>query len=230
LKNKSCYGFTLIELLVAIAIMAGMSVMAWQGFDAMARTHAMAKDRYDKTATLNVGLQQWTQDLEMMIQTKQLSFIAWDGRVLRVIRRSAAHVADGVLVAAWTRGLRDEGGQAQWLRWQSKPVTSNAQLLSALEQAGAWAQSAGDAGHQQEVSIVPIESWQIYFNRGTAWTNPLSVDSPPGERATGFTTDSTVVGAAINGIRLVLTLPPGHPMGGAITRDWVRPTLSDGKS
>jgi general secretion pathway protein J len=33
-----------------------------------------------------------------------------------------------------------------------------------------------------------------------------------------------------DGVRLVLQLPPGETISGTLTRDWVRPTLSGGKS
>lgn len=229
--GKNSNGFTLLELLVAMAIMAVMAVMAWQGLDAMARTRAMAQEHQNQVAVLNTGLQQWGRDLDMVVETGPLSIMVWDGRVLSLVRRSTANTADGVLVAAWTLGMRGGSGERQWLRWQSKPETTLARLRTALDQAGMWAQSASDADRQQEVSIVPLEGWQIYFYRGGAWTNPLSNDSLQGQsRAMSYNTDSLMRGIAIDGIRLVLTLPAGHPMGGNITRDWVRPTLSDGKS
>jgi len=31
-------------------------------------------------------------------------------------------------------------------------------------------------------------------------------------------------------VRLILTLPAGHTLGGDLTLDWVRPTLSGGKA
>jgi general secretion pathway protein J len=230
---KTCSGLTLIELLVALGIMAIMAVMSWQGLDAMARARTMADDHHNQVAVLNTGLQQWVQDLDKVVETPPLSVITWDGRVLRLIRHSTGSAHDGLLVAAWTRGVRDVNGvgQGQWLRWQSKPKTTVNELRAAFDQAGVWAQNAGETGRQQETSIVPLQGWQIYFYRAGAWTNPLSSQALPGEsRATAYSTDSVTSGAAIDGIRLVVTLPPGHPMGGAITRDWVRPTLSDGKS
>jgi general secretion pathway protein J len=228
--QKGARGFTLIELLVAMGVMAGMAVMAWQGLDAMARTRAMAVERGDKLAALNIGLQQWVRDLDMMVQTPPLSILQWDGRVLSLVRRSGGGASDGPVLAAWTRGVRGSG-QGHWLRWQSKPVTSRTELLAEFERVNDWAHSAGDAGRQQEASVLQIDDWQIYFYRGGAWTNPLSRDLPPGEgRAMGFSTNSLTPGVAIDGIRIVLTLPPGHPLGGSITRDWVRPTLSDAKS
>ena len=230
MRSKSCGGFTLVELLVALSVMALMAVMAWQGLDAMARASTQVQERNAKVAVLNVGLQQWAQDLDMTVQTEPLSVMFWDGRVLRLVRHSTASASDGVLLVAWTRGVR--GGQGQWLRWQSEPLTTKAQLVSAFDQAGVWAQSPGEALRKQEVAIESVQAWQIYFHRGGAWSNPLSGDSTVSEGSViSYTTDSTAsIGSAIDGIRLVLTMPASHPMGGTLTRDWVRPTLSGGNS
>ena len=49
-------------------------------------------------------------------------------------------------------------------------------------------------------------------------------------QGTGATPGSTTWVGTPDGIRLVLTLPPGQPMAGKLTRDWIRPTLGGGKS
>lgn len=231
--SKTCSGFTLVELLVAMAVMAAMAVMTWQGLDAMARTRAMAQEHHSQAAVLTTGLQQWVQDLDQMVETPPLSIITWDGRVMRLVRHNTGAVSDGLLVVAWTRSVRDVNvaGQGQWLRWQSKPKTSITELRAAFVQADVWAQSAGATEQQHEVSILPLTDMQIYFYTMGAWQTPLRAESQPGEsRTKSYTTNSVTIGAAVDGIRLVLTLPPGHPMGGTVTRDWVRPTLSNDKS
>ncbi len=231
--SKTCGGFTLIELLVAMAVMATMAVMTWQGLDAMARTRAMAQEHHSQVAVLTTGLQQWVQDLDQMVETPPLSIITWDGRVLRLVRHNTGVVSDGLLVVAWTRSVRDVNvaGQGQWLRWQSKPESNSIELSAAFAQADVWAQSAGAAEQQHEVSILPLIDMQIYFYTRGAWATLLPAELQPGEsRTKSYTTNSVTIGAAVDGIRLVLTLPPGHPMGGTVTRDWVRPTLSNDKS
>lgn len=234
-RSHRCRGFTLIELLTALAILAVMAGLTWLGIDSMVRSRTMAQAHQDELAVLNVGLQQWVHDLNAMVETPPLSILVWDGRVLRLVRRSAsdtANATDGLQIAAWTRGMREVNGKAQWqwLRWSSPPATSVVELRALYEQAGVWGQNPSPEQRGAETQIVPLEGWQLYFYRGGAWTNPLSQDVPLDQnQAISYSTESTG-GASVDGIRLVLTLPAGHPMGGTITRDWMRPTLSGGNS
>ena len=77
--------------------------------------------------------------------------------------------------------------------------------------------------------MVPADDWQVFYYRNNAWTNPLSSDAttarppatPPGEQA------STVLP---DGVRLVLTLPPDHPVPGTLITDWVSPRVGGNKS
>ncbi len=220
-------GFTLIELLVAIAMMALLAIMSWRGLDGMARARTLTEARADEVLALQVGLAQWTADLDAMVQTPQLNAIDWNGRVLRLTRRNATDDSAGVLVAAWSRRVVD--GKGQWLRWQSPPLTSRGQLQEAWQQAARWAQNPGDAEREREVTVVPLDDWQIFYFRGDAWSNPLSSDASAG--AIPATTITTGGPANIpDGVRLVLNLPAGQALAGRLTRDWVRPTVSGGKS
>lgn len=220
-------GFTLIELLVAIAMMALLAIMSWRGLDGMARARTLTEARADEVLALQVGLAQWTADLDAMVQTPQLNAIDWNGRVLRLTRRNATDDSAGVLVAAWSRRVVD--GKGQWLRWQSPPLTSRGQLQEAWQQAARWAQNPGDAEREREVPVVPLDEWQIFYFRGDAWSNPLSSDASTG--AIPATTITTGGPANIpDGVRLVLNLPAGQALAGRLTRDWVRPTVSGGKS
>ena len=103
-----------------------------------------------RVLALQVGLAQWTADLDAMVQTPQLNAIDWNGRVLRLTRRNATDDSAGVLVAAWSRRVVD--GKGQWLRWQSPPVRTRADWRQAWEQAAQWARTPGDA--EQDLSAV----------------------------------------------------------------------------
>ena len=149
-------------------------------------------------------------------------------------------------------GRRARAQGSVWMRWQSEPLTSRAQLLAAWSQAALWAQNPGDAERKQEVLITPLVGWQIVFFRGGAWTNALSsadvvsappdagvaaapadavsaapnsapASSPSPENAPGIATGKTE--AMPDGVRLVLTLPKESVISGTITRDWSRPGL-----
>jgi general secretion pathway protein J len=219
-------GFTLIELLVALAAMAIMAGLSWRGLDGMVRAQAQIQQRADAVLTLQAGLTQWDADLNALLQLHQIQTLDWDGRGLRIVRRSTARPGDGVLVVAWAR--RNVNGTDQWLRWQSPPQFSRGELEAAWARAAQWAQNPGDAEKRDEVRITPLEQWQIFYFRGNAWTNPLSsanVSLAPG-------TDKAVAADLTlpDGVRLVLTLPAGQAINGTLTRDWVRPIMGGRKS
>lgn len=236
-------GFTLIELLVAIAILALMAVMGWRGLDGMSQTQARLQQRADEVLALQAGLSQWGVDLDALVELPTLQALDWDGRALRLTRRMGAGVTEAVAVVAWSR--REVEGTVRWLRWQSPSLRSRGEVQMAWAQASQWAQNPGDDLKAREVRIVPMAQWQIYFFRGGSWTNPLSASGDT--RASGTagagtgvaavmaaaaaaTGASGVEGAVPQGVRLVLTLPPGGAVSGTLTRDWVLPTLGGGKS
>ena len=224
-------GFTLVELLVALFAMALLAVMSWRGLDGMTRAQAATSARADEVLTLQVGLAQWSADLDAVVQMPGASALDWNGRVLRMTRRDTTSPMSGVLVAAWT--LRS----GQWLRWQSPPLTTRGQLDQAWLQADQWSQTPGDAERRLEVAVTPLQEWKIFYFRSDAWTNPQSSDAAsPAVSLAGLTPEAAAALAAQTtpvipeGVRLVLTLPPGGALAGEITRDWARPTLGGGKS
>jgi general secretion pathway protein J len=223
---KKIGGFTLIELLVAIGIMALMAGLSWRGLDGMSRTQTQLTQRADQVMTLQAGLAQWAADLDALVQIPGTEALNWDGRALRITRRSSMAWGDGLLVVAWTR--RSVNGTGQWLRWQSIPVTTRGALQDAWATAAQWAQNPGDAEKRFEVPIAALDDWKVFYFRADAWTNPLSSDGAPvlpfGDKPGG--PDTTLP----DGIRLVLTLPPRDAIGGTLTRDWVRVSLGGGKS
>ena len=224
-------GFTLVELLVALVAMAMLAVMSWRGLDGMTRAQAQTEARADEVLTLQVGLSQWAADLDAVIQLPQTAALDWNGRVLRMTRRGTASVTDGLLVVAWTR--RVVNGQGTWLRWQSPQVSTRGDLEAQWQRADLWSQNPGDAERRGEVAVTPLDDWQIFYFRENAWTNPQSSDASA-TGATSGTPPAPAPAAAApvlpDGVRLVLTLPPGQAISGMLTRDWVRPTLAANKS
>jgi len=230
LRAPKLRGFTLIELLVALAAMALMAGMSWRGLDAMVRAQSQLRQRADAVLTLQAGLTQWSADLDALAQLPRTPTLDWDGRGLRIVRRSTVGAGDGLLVVAWSR--RNVNGTDQWLRWQSPPQVSRGGLQAAWERAAQWAQNAGDAETQDEVRITPLAQWQIFYYRGNAWTNPLSSANasapaaPIRSPAQGVQPEL----ALPDGIRLVLTLPAQEAISGTLTQDWVRPALAGARS
>lgn len=214
-------GFTLVELLVALFALAILAGLSWRGLDSMIRTRAATEARADEVLGLQTGLAQWAADLEAIEEFPPASGLEWNGRVLRLTRRSSLAPGDGVRVVGWTRR------EGRWLRWESPPVFTRGDLEAAWSQADLWAQNPSDAMRQQEVLIAPLEEWQIFFFRGDTWTNPQSTDAT-GQPQTGrspFAAGGVRAGTLPDGVRLVLQLPAGRAISGRIQRDWVRPTV-----
>lgn len=220
-------GFTLIELIVAISILALLAVLSWRGLDGMSRAQALTQQRADEVLALQAGLGQWGADLDAVVQLPQVSAIDWDGRALRLTRRSTVSPYDGLLVVAWTRRNTEGGGK--WLRWQSPPLRTRGELQDAWARAAQWAQNPGDEERKREVTITGLEDWKVFYFRSDAWTNPLSSDSTT-TPATGAAAAAAGVATLPDGVRVVLTLAQGQAVNGVITRDWVRPTVGGGKS
>lgn len=231
--GRASRGFTLVELLVALFAMSLLAIMSWRGLDGMTRAQAQTAARSDEILTLQVGLAQWSADLDALLQLPQTTALDWNGRVLRMTRRSSAEATDGLLVVAWTRRLVGGTGTGTWLRWQSLPLTTRGELDQAWQQADIWSQNPDDALKAREVAIVPLEDWQIFYYRSDAWTNPLSSDATGAPGAAGTPAGPRAgANAAVlpDGVRLVLNLPPGQAIAGRLTRDWVRPTLAGARS
>jgi len=223
---RRCQGFTLIELLVALGIMALMAGLSWRGLDGMLRSQDQVSARSDAAMTLQAGLSQWGADLDALIQLPGSPALDWDGRALRITRRSTAAPESGTLVVAWAR--RGNDGSGQWLRWQSPPLLTRAELQTAWLRAAQWAQNPGDEERKLEVRVAALEQWSVFYFRGDAWSNPLSSDGTTLPPNSGPATAPEL--NLPDGIRLVLTLPAGSPISGVLTRDWMRATLGGGKS
>lgn len=206
-------GFTLIELLVAISVMALMAVMGWQALAGMQQATTQTRTHTDAVLTLEAGLAQWGTDLDALAERPFTTAMDWDGRALRITRNHSADASEGVLVVAWTLGMRD--GATHWLRWQSTPVRSRQEWNQAWAAAAAWAQSPSEAAKRMEVAIAPMAQWQLYYYRGGTWSNPMSSSGETGTNTTPTTPD---------GVRLVLTVPSPNPLAGTLNRDWARPT------
>ncbi len=212
-KFKLAGGFTLIELLVAIALMALTAGLSWRGLDGMARALQHAQQVSDETLVLQAGLAQWGSDLDSLATQVGTPGLEWDGRSMRILRRSMGAAGAGLQVVAWSR--RDVDGTGRWLRWQSQPTTTRAEVQFAWQTAGIWAQNPSANERAREISIVPLERWEIFYHRGGAWSNPLASEGSdangqnPGEPTTP------------DGIRLILHLPLGTAASGALTRDWL---------
>jgi general secretion pathway protein J len=226
-RTMVCRGFTLIELLVAISLMALMTVLSWRGLDGVSRSQVRLQEQSDDVLALQATLAQWGADLDALAVQPDTPSLDWDGRALRMVRRSSAHPDEGLRVVAWAR--RSVDGRGQWLRWQSPPLLTRGALELAWQKAQGWAQTPSDDDLLREVRTVALDQWQIFYYRGNAWSNPLSSAGTP--VATSPASPASAEGAPTppganvdlpDGVRLVLTLSPGQAINGTLTRDWVR--------
>lgn len=235
-------GFTLVELMVGLSVMALLAVLSWQGLDGMSRAQSQTRRHTGDVLALQVGLSQWTADLDALApllaaprapasapgtpqDAAQPVPLDWDGRVLRMTRHAAGDAGDGLRVVAWS--MRAAGGALQWLRWESPPLRTRGEWQEAWDQAALWAQNPGDEARRREVAVMPVLGWQVFYFRNDAWTNPLSSDAAAAPAGTAAGPQSTAIP---EGVRLVLTLAPGQAVAGVVTRDWVMPTLSGGRT
>jgi len=197
-------GFTLIEVLVAMVVMAIMAVMAWQGVDGIVRTRDASQARLEQTLRLSTVIAQWDQDLASLQDggVMRPTYLACDGATVRMTRRTP----QGLQIVAWSFRPNDAGGGA-WVRWAGPAVTTVGELQDS------WLRSQQLQGNESGSlqTLTGLSGWQVYFYRGSAWTNCQS----SGDVTTGGI-------APPNGVRVVLSFAPGSGQTGDLTRDtWV---------
>jgi general secretion pathway protein J len=198
--SRCARGFTLVEVLVALAVLATLSMMAWQGVEAIARSRTAGDEAVERTMRLQTVLAQWEQDLLAVHASDVAPALRFDGATLRMTRATPA----GVQVVAWT--LRDG---TLW-RWTAPVVTRAADLQDH------WLPSTQLLGNEAGTLRVldGVGGIQIYFFRGNAWTNAQSSGDPA--TGGGAAAPAAADEALPNGVRLVLAFEAGK-----LTRDTV---------
>lgn len=223
-------GFTLIEMLVALAVMALLAIMSWRGLDAMLRARQVTADNHAALQSLQGGLAQWQIDLDALVETPYVNAVEWDGRVLRILRRSPAGGPESLQVVAWALGRALDVNAAastdavHWLRWQSNPLQTRADLLSAWAEASDWGGRA-ETG-ERVVAVVPAEALSLAYFRSGQW---VAADALMRAGA-GAGSGRPSVGDLPEGLRLQLELPaqglagPSQgPLQGQLRSDWFNP-------
>ena len=202
--------------------MALLALLSWRGLDGMTRVQGQTQSHTDGVLALQAGLAQWQTDLDalaLQANVPGVSGLNYDGSALRLTRRYAEDggMGDSIRVVAWSQ--RAVENKTTWLRWQSEPLKTRAELQSAWQQALTWSKEGNEADRKREVAVAAIEKWQMLYYVNDAWVNALSSGA----------VDATGTATVPDGIRLVLTLAQGQALVGNITRDWGRPTLGGGR-
>jgi general secretion pathway protein J len=196
-------GFTLVEVLVALFVMALLAAMAWRGVDGIARTRTAGQERMELTLRVDTVLTQWEQDLNALQETVTVQPLLFNGKALRLTRRTEG----GMQLVVWSVQ------NGEWLRWAGPAVTHVGDLQ---EQ---WLRSQQLVGNepQQLHALKGVDSWQLYCFRGSTWSNCQSTGDvePPAGGASAPARQ-----ALPTGVRLVLNFS-GAPLQGSLTRDVV---------
>lgn len=228
--TQRCCGFTLIEVLVALSLMALLALMSWRGLDAMLRVTQVTRQNSVGLGGLQVGLAQWSVDLDHVVETPDVNALDWDGRVLRLVRSSPVGSTEALLVVAWTQRLAS--GSQRWVRWQSAPVNQRNQLINVWQQAAIWARKSSDmesdvtsGGGGSAVAVTPLSNWQLAYHISGEWvpSNTL-VGSGGSRRALQANAVVANMSDTPEGLRLLLELPSGGPLQGRLTSDWFNPS------
>jgi general secretion pathway protein J len=221
-RRAAAEGFTLVEVLVALAVMALMAAMAWQGVDAIVRARDASQQSVEATLRLNTVIGQWEQDLASVQETASVPPLSFDGATLRLTRRGAG----GIQLVAWA--LRPETNGSVLQRWASPAITTRAELQDT------WLRSQQFQGQEvgQLRTLEGLASWQIYFYIGNGWANPQSsgnlapstAPAPPPAAASAPPAAASGPAAAPrqllpSGVRLVLEFADGGTGVGQLTRD-----------
>jgi len=216
-STHSSRGFTLIEVLVALVILSVMAAMAWKGMDGITRAREIADGALKRTLRMQSVMQQWSADLNAVVDTGVVQALQFDGAALRLTRQTTG----GVQVVVWA--LRS----GRWVRWAG-PAVTNVGLLQ-----DQWLRSFNFQGREPGslAALKGVEQWQVYFYRGGAWSNAQSSAGaasvgaqPPANGATagapGAVLARVVSGEPLpKGVRCVLTLGEGSGYAGAIVKD-----------
>ncbi|HEY2189268.1 MAG TPA: prepilin-type N-terminal cleavage/methylation domain-containing protein [Caldimonas sp.] len=220
-------GFTLIEVLVAMVLMAIMSMLAWQGVDGMSRARESNQVRLEQILRLETVIAQWEQDLAALQETTAVPALRCDGQSVRLTRRAEG----GMQVVLWT--LRPDTGGNVWQRWAGPATVTTHGLQES------WLRSQQFQGGEDGLlrALDGVESWQVYFFRGNAWSNcqssgdvapvtpvtpvtpaiPVSASAP----ASGAPPASATAPGVLlpSGVRVVLAFAPGSGLNGSLVRD-----------
>lgn len=99
---------------MALVILSVMAAMAWKGLDGITRAREIADGALKRTLRMQSVMQQWSADLNAVVDTGVVQALQFDGAALRLTRQTTG----GVQVVVWA--LRS----GRWVRWAGPAVTN----------------------------------------------------------------------------------------------------------
>ncbi len=212
-------GLTLIEALLALAAMALMALISSRAIDGMLRSQRQSQQAETEHASLQIALAQWTRDLDHLSRTPYLSAVHWNGRVLRLVRRSTSE--DALQVVAWSA----EDGV--WQRWQSVPLRERSALMQAWRDAGAaqtrparatvlalsTAAPVVSGGGAGSAVLLEAAQWSLQYWEAGRWAAAQVLPDEGGDSAAGRIVETP------RAIRLQLRWAQGPPQ--SLLLDWL---------
>ena len=196
-----------------------MALLSWRALDGMGRAGEITTQHEQSLQRIEAGLAQWTADLDATVDTGNVPPLDFDGLRLRLTRQSTDPNA-GIVVVAWALQSVPQGRVLQ--RWVSPAVTTKNGLQAAWTMAERWARTPLPEDAKQVVTLFAVSSWQVFYYRDNAWSNPQS--------STGVSAANAPVKLP-DGVQLVLDLPVANEqaqsaaLSGKLTRYWLAPTL-----
>ncbi|MDO5654285.1 MAG: prepilin-type N-terminal cleavage/methylation domain-containing protein [Brachymonas sp.] len=252
-KRSVTAGFTLIEVMVAMAILALVAVLSWRGLDAMVRVRERTGQASAQIFTLQTALAQWRADLDAMLpeahsgnsnapsESAIASPLAWDGKVLRLLRRANATLgADNTHLPLPTGGAKAAPAPAasegtQVVVWalgactglQPDPATATPETAATpcwLRWQSPVLRTLGD----QQLAWQQAEAWGQHAGRAAHAMGQTVM--PVQQWQLQFFREGAWAPAPAtslpDAVRLVLNLPAKEGLQGDITVDWMSPTLA----
>ncbi len=208
-------GFTLVEVLVAMAVMAIVAIMAWQGVDGIVRSREVSQAKLEQLLRVHTVLAQWEQDIASLQDTgAAVPALAFDGARMTLTRRTPS----GLQLVVWS--LRS----GTWMRWASPPVTTTRALQEH------WLASQQFLGNEagQLRALMGVSQWQVYFDHGDGLSNAQSTGNtstpappsppPPGASGSRQSSRSTPATALPKGVRMVLSFDGDKGLAGEVSR------------
>jgi len=147
--------------------MALMATMGWQALGGMQQAMEVNRSHNDAVLTTEAGLNQWTADLDAVLELPQTRSLEWDGRALRLTRRSVQDGDGAIVVALDPRRARGPSPLAALAIWPGADPRGSGKPRGQPQLHGPKVRKAASGANnprnepglrQREVSVVALDA------------------------------------------------------------------------